>query len=294
MGLLSVVLLSLLICFPQLSIEGATTGLILWYQVLIPTLAPFLIATQMVVSLGGIRFLMKPFFPIIRFIFHLSLAGSYVLLCGLLCGYPLGAKLTSDFLLEHRISKKEASYLFAICNHPSPMFLAGYVRSHLSNEIPTYWIFLSLYLPILLISILGRMFYGFDTDITQKDSIPTNQTTSLELAIHHTCSTMVLIGGTMMLFSILGVWITHFPGIPFLWKSYAMGLLEITTGVSSLSPNALPIIACISFGGLSGIFQTKSVIKSTGLSIRHYIFWKSLHALFACLIFILLQLLPLY
>lgn len=289
MGLLSVLLLSLLICFPKLSIEGATTGLLLWYQIIIPTLAPFLITTQMVVSLGGIRFLTKPFAPIIQPLFHVSLNGSYILLCGLLCGYPLGAKLTSDFLLEQRISKKEASYLFSICNHPSPMFLAGYVRLKLYPEIPTYWIFLSLYLPIVLISVLSKFFYQIDSETTTIESTPRSKPISLENAIHNTCSTMVLIGGNMMLFSILGIWLANCRFIPPIWRSYGMGFLEITTGVCQLAPNALPVIACISFGGLSGIFQTKSVIKSTGLSIRHYLFWKLIHAMFACLTFITLS-----
>ena len=45
------------------------------------------------------------------------------------------------------------------------------------------------------------------------------------------------------------------------------------------------------FGGISGIFQTRSVLtmhsgrKNAGLSIRHYIFWKALHSLLSCVFF---------
>ena len=55
-----------------------------------------------------------------------------VLLCGLLCGYPVGARLCADFRQRGQISPLEADCLLAICNHPSPMFLLGYVKGQLA------------------------------------------------------------------------------------------------------------------------------------------------------------------
>ena len=60
------------------------------------------------------------------FRFQVSLRGIYVLLTGLFCGCPMGAKTCADFLTE-RISPGEARFLFALCNHQSPMFLTGFV-----------------------------------------------------------------------------------------------------------------------------------------------------------------------
>ena len=69
-----------------------------------------------------------------------------------------------------------------------------------------------------------------------------------------------------------------------------MGLLEITTGIQTICEHTsgltglLLVTASVAFGGISGIFQTRSVLtmhsgrKNAGLSIRQYLLWKIAHA----------------
>ena len=65
-----------------------------------------------------------------------------------------------------------------------------------------------------------------------------------------------------------------------------MARLVCTTWFALIgSMGALLIIGSAAFGGFSGIFQTKSVLKNAGLSIRHYMLWKMLHSALSCLIF---------
>ena len=61
--------------------------------------------------------------PCIR---HLPLR-SYALLLGLLCGYPMGTKITSDLYGCGRISRREAEYLLTFTNHASPVFIYTYL-----------------------------------------------------------------------------------------------------------------------------------------------------------------------
>ena len=122
-----IVLLGLVLAFPALAVQGASEGLLLWYQTVLPALAPFLILTQLLTVSGGAGLLVKPVYPLVSRLFHVSASGTYILLCGLLCGYPLGAKLCGDYFRQGKISQKEAQYLLAFCCHPSPMFLLGYV-----------------------------------------------------------------------------------------------------------------------------------------------------------------------
>lgn len=342
MGAVSILLLALLLAFPGISIEGASNGLLLWYQVVLPTLSPFMICTQLVVALGGVGILMKPFYPLLRRVFGFSLPGAYIMLCGLLCGYPLGAKMCSDFYSEGKISHEEASYLLAVCNHPSPMFLLGYVRSQLPQAVPAGLLFACLYLPVLPLSLLAGYYYGYRKagKVRQREheketvqaarpadggKKAAEKRRSLEDMIASTSETMVLIGGYIMLFSILAAWITHLNHIPPAVKAVLTGFAEITSGVHQIctilpaEDTLLFVIAAVAFGGLSGIFQTKSVIKNavlpggaaasqekitsdtkknpehnssgrrSGLSIRHYVIWKILHAVLSCLILILLS-----
>ncbi len=64
--LLPILLLGLLLSFPDLSVRGASNGLLLWFNVVLPTLAPFIICTQMITVLGGVELLMKPFAPLLN------------------------------------------------------------------------------------------------------------------------------------------------------------------------------------------------------------------------------------
>lgn len=290
---LPILLLGLLLAFPALSVRGAQNGLLLWFHVVLPTLAPFIICTQMITALGGAKWMMRPFGPLLRHLFRLSLSGSYILLCGLLCGYPLGAKMCADFCRQKVISKKEAAYLLAICNHPSPMFLLGYVRAQLPAPAPAVLLLTCLYLPILPLSLAARHFYHIDScnATPAKNTSPhTAETFSLENAIAAACETMVIIGGYLMLFSILVVWIQEFPFCTPFVRALLTGAAEITTGINSLcsffyDKKALMAVICaVAFGGFSGIFQTKSVIQGTGLSIRQYTGWKLAHAFLSCLI----------
>lgn len=80
--------------------------------------------------------------------------------------------------------------------------------------------------------------------------------------------TMVKIGGYIMLFSILALYLTVFPfAMPPLLRPALLGAVEITTGIQAIAHSvpgmsgAMLIIGSAAFGGLSGIFQTKSVLK---------------------------------
>lgn len=295
--LLSIVTLLLLLLFHNTAYEGAKNGLVLWGSVIIPTLLPFMICSNAIVSLDAIHLLIFPFQIILRRFFFLSDAGSYTFISGLLCGYPMGAKTCSNFLDSKRISEKEGNYLLAICNHPSPMFLLGYAAAALPKSVPVWVLFFSLYMPVFLISIAARAFYGIEKPFhslpVKKENVP-----SFDESLMDSCEVMVKIGGYIMLFSILALYISKLPlNLPKV-KGILLGFVEITTGIKAISKtlpdqtSGLWICAAAAFGGLSGIFQTKSVIKNAGLSIRHYVAWKVIHTLLTIILFILLSRFP--
>lgn len=314
---LSILILALLLAFPALAVEGASAGLLLWFNVVLPTLAPFMICTKMVSVFGAEELLIRPVYPLIHCLFGYSREGAYVLFCGLLCGYPLGAKLCAEKKSKGMLVPAEAKCLLAVSNHPSPMFLLGFVNRQLAAlSIPgfsPYLILLSLYLPILPISVLAKRIYRVSTIQNQtqnclsgraesidSESIKSEQikSESIEDAIFSTAHTMVLIGGWIMLFSILARWIQTIPVLSIKEKAVFGGIAEITTGIplicSAFSDEKklcmILTVVCAAFGGCSGISQTRSVLieKNAGLSIRHYILWKAVHALLAAGILIFL------
>ena len=124
------------------------------------------------------------------------------------------------------------------------------------------------------------------------------KTFSLDDHLMSCLETMEKIGLYIMLFSILSLYLFKLPlPGPVILKPALMGLLEITTGIQTICEHTsgltglLLVTASVAFGGISGIFQTRSVLtmhsgrKNAGLSIRHYIFWKALHSLLSCVFF---------
>ena len=164
--ILSILSLFLLLTDPSLALEGAKNGLLLWGMVIVPTLFPFMLCSAAIVGSGGVPWLTRPFMPFFSRFLHLSENGSYVLLSGLLCGYPMGAKTCGEFYREGRISFSEARRLLAFTNHPSPMFLVGYAASQISaipgNPLlcPVWRLLLCIYLPILPLAVLSGKIYG--------------------------------------------------------------------------------------------------------------------------------------
>ena len=73
--LLSLLFLAGLLLHPSLSFKGAGDGLLLWFNVVFPTLFPFLVATSLVTAMDAVPLLMRPFRLILRPVFGRGDAG---------------------------------------------------------------------------------------------------------------------------------------------------------------------------------------------------------------------------
>jgi len=289
--ILVLVSLSFMIFHAGLVTKGATAGLLLWYSAVVPALFPFMVLSSVLSASGGISWVMRPFTVIFRFL-GLSTDGWYVLLTGLLCGCPMGAKTCADFLAEGRISAGEARFLFALCNHPSPMFLAGFVYPMFAAQLPLSYFVLSIYAPLLVLAVPAHLIYraSFDSKPTQENSgilgqRPTPNSTnsfsskpavsdrssgaalSLDTAILNSAEILIKIGGYLIFYSILILVIQNTPEIPAPVRLFFSGSLEITTGIRAVSDSltypysAIAAAAIFSFGGFSAMSQTDAVIR---------------------------------
>lgn len=91
-----------------------------------------------------------------------------------------------------------------------------------------------------------------------------------------------------MLFSILGQILGQWISMDTVTGILSLGMLEITSGISYLKLAVFPHIVkevltviLLSFGGLSAIAQTNSVLTSSGLSILPYVLNRLLNAILA-------------
>ena len=290
-SILALFSLLFMIFHADLVTKGAAAGLLLWYSAVVPALFPFMVLSSVLSGSGGISRLMQPFTAVFRFC-GLSADGWYVLLTGLLCGCPMGAKTCADFLAERRLSSSEAKFLFALCNHPSPMFLAGFVYPMFAAQLPLFCFVFAIYTPLLLLAIPAHFIYRapFNPESIQENfgilqqrptldftsalfSKPTrsdkssSSVLSLDAAILNSAEILVKIGGYLVFYSILILVIRNNPEIPAPVRLFFSGTLEITTGIRAVSASltypysAIAAAAVFSFGGFSAMSQTNAVIR---------------------------------
>lgn len=291
--------------------EGARYGLLLWYNSVVPALFPFMVLSGIIVAGGGISALMTPFYLILHPFIPVSKEGCYVLVSGLLCGYPMGAKTCADFLREGRLSQREGNFLMAICNHPSPMFLLGYVYPFFAPDTAVSRFLLSVYIPVLLLAFLARAVYFPHRSLKTVAPAEMFQSSgahdsSVDDSILSAVEVLCKIGGYLILFSIFIVFLRHVAWIPTDVRMLFIASMEMTTGIREAA-SSLPFPAsgmlsvfALAFGGFSGLFQTRSVIafmgtqktkdmkKNAGLSIRQYFLWKLLHGILSAGFFYIL------
>lgn len=282
-------LLTYMFLHPQKTLLASRQGLLLWFHTLLPTLLPFMILSNLVIRLGTAEKLLSPLAPLFRLLFGLSPASAYVYLLGMLCGYPMGAKLTADLYREKRIPYSEALYLLTFSNNPSPVFLSSYVLLQCLH-MPQYTMasFGILYASNYITSLVFRFRYRaapFGQDGKRKEIPPLPSAGKLlDISIMNAFETVTRLGGLIILFSVLSAVLNQYLA----WGNATpclLGILEISTGLPAIAASALPngtryilSMGCTSLGGLCVLAQTNTVIRDSRLPLRPYLEGKLLNA----------------
>lgn len=282
MIILLTLIIILFVCNSQLVLSGSLLGLSIWFNDIVPILLPFIIISNIFMQYFNKH--IPSAFSIISTIF-----------IGTLCGFPIGAKITCDMVNSDNYSYKIGQILLPLCNNFSPMFISGYISVILLNN--TYslsLIFLLIYIPYIIVFLL---FYCFFKIISYKNILHKNENTNKNNKsysasdnkpndiIIKAINQITIIGVYIMIFCILMKFIQNISFISVNTSSIICSLLEYSSGIKELLKTNISskfktalIIALASFGGLSSIFQTISVIQQSRLSIIKYIFVKLLCA----------------
>lgn len=262
--------MGLLLFCPSLALKGARSGLLLWFHTVLPTLLPFMLCSSAIVAFGAVPAITRPLAPLFSRL-SLSENGSYALMAGILCGYPMGPKTAADFLAEKEISTEEARYLLAVSAWPSPMFLAGYLAALLPASLSFSRVLFCVYAPIFLTAALARAVYHVPKQTckkqNQRQAVKTSVSASpgsFDEILMDCLEIMAKIGGYLMIFSILSSFVTAFSPKECFLRPYLLGLIEMTTGIREMASSCHPdlligagMTGSAVFGGLSGIFQVQ-------------------------------------
>lgn len=166
-AILAVVFVALMVNNPQAVFEGASSGVGTWWNIVFPALLPFFIASELLMSFGVVRFMGVLLEPVMRPLFNVPGAGSFVVAVGFTSGYPIGAMVTAKLRSEGIISRVEAERLVSFTNNSSPLFMLVAVAVGMFN-MPAlgYLIAGSHYLGNLTLGLALRFYKRHDADQT--------------------------------------------------------------------------------------------------------------------------------
>ena len=275
-----ILLLLALIAGNKLVISGATYGLMLWYESVVPLLMPFMLISGLI----ALRLRTLPKSVQQRYAILITL------LTGLLCGYPLGAKNASEFIKNDFYTAKTGQALLALCNNCSPMFLLGYIITKLLNgRISFAFALVVIYTPyvthMLIRYIAGKVISYIKLNIRLKSKSETNKRSAGTKPdiVMSTIIQITYVGFYIMICSIISEFILSIPSVGVI-KVLAAAACEITRGSALLIERPITdtthtiaiVLALTSFGGISAILQTAQAIRGSGLSILRYIIEKTI------------------
>lgn len=149
----------LLIMRPQYYINSVYRGLVLFAVNVLPALFPFFFFTKLLTAVGTVQTLTDKLKKPLRNIFNLPPSVSYIFFMSMLSGYPVGAKLVSEFYEQGEIGRDEVTGIAAICSTSGPLFVIGTVGfSVLGNQRAGTIIYAAHILSVLLFALLRGIF----------------------------------------------------------------------------------------------------------------------------------------
>jgi sporulation integral membrane protein YlbJ len=290
-----------MVFFPSVSLLSAQKGIALWANNILPAMLPFFICANFMNYIGITKYLKPSFFA-----FAMSA----------LSGYPMGAKVIADMGRCGYISKRECLRLISFCSTSGPAFIVGSVgAAMIGNNIAGGIIAVSHFAGALLNGVLftcllnlhacksnnSSMSYnakGFKENQTKLQKFNNHETENNYLdifteAIISSFKSLGIILAYIVMFMMLTDIIEYLgllDGINSLYlKGVAKGFLEMTLGCASISssmliPLSYKIVGCsmlISFGGLSIIGQSMSMLSGTQISIWYLLLVKICHGAIA-------------
>lgn len=290
--------LAILLIFPSQCRNGATNGVFLCLQVLIPSLFPFMILSSFISKSGIATHLPKFLTRLASRTFGLPDCALTIILLSLVGGYPVGAQTIKEMYKQKMLTKAQAERMSMFCVASGPGFLLTYIGAVMTRNLRLGYILLvSQILSTVLLGLTARFTinpsetYRTESQLnTVKFNIKEALVYSVESAIKSSTSMCALV---VIFSSISEIFCSLCVKKSFLWLT---SLIEITNGIKNLAdsyPAPLISFAC-GFGGLCVHFQIFTQLSEIKINkCNFYIFRISQGLICAGLTAILTKIFPL-
>ena len=330
----------LLVVFSRSNLEATKSGLELWAFTVVPSLFPFFVITNLLSQTKVVRTIGRLLDKLMRPLFNVPGIGGFAFVMGLISGYPVGAKIVSDFREQKLVSKDEGERLLAFTNNSGPLFILSSVGIGMFGDTKTGILLLCTHILacITVGIILGKFSKKTDEEFRSKinneleksKKITDNKRNRnkeisiknlgevLSNSINNSISTILLIGGFVVIFSVILSILNRTQILDMLSmllkpilqifnidtdfaKPLLSGIIELTNGVKqvsgihikAISQNIILCAFLLGFGGFSVLLQVFSIVSKTDLSMKKYVAGKLIQGIFASIYtFLALKFIP--
>lgn len=326
-GLVSLLTLSLVI-HPEDGVNAAVDGLKIFWEIVLPSLLPFFVLSEIMLGMGVVHFIGVLLEPLMRPLFNVPGVGAFALSMGLAAGYPMDAVITGKFRRSRMCTRVEGERLLSFTNTADPLFIFGAVAVGMFGR-PDLGVVLAIahYIAGFTVGIIFKYYHYHDRSPTvsgndepskegifrrairalfrarREDGRPFGQ--MMGDAVSESMTTLLMIGGFIMLFSVLirmtavfgilnvitpviGDLLKLFKINPDLARAVFNGILEIDLGAMEAGRVAVPLLDkavvvswVIAWSGLCVHGQVASVIHNTDIRMGPYVIARILHGAFA-------------
>lgn len=294
----------LIISNPSVSIDYARQGLILCYEMIIPSLFPFFVCSGLLIYSGFTEILSRLFSPVMLPLFRINGSGSAAFVLGIISGYPLGAVTACSLYENNYLSKTETERLLSFCNNSGPLFILGAIGVSLYHNPLIGWLLYAAHLLAAVSAGIIFRFYGKNDFIAPRSKLtqPNRQIGEIfSIVLQNSISGILTVCGAIIFFSAAANLLINLISSHIQCADLFTGLIEFTTGIVNISDTDIPLAGklimssfIVGFAGLSVHFQVMGIAAKYNLSLKPYILGKLLHAVIAAAyMYILTKFVPL-
>lgn len=332
LALLTAVFVLSILLFPERAFQSSLGGLTIWWNIVFPSMLPFLMLSEMMTGFGAVRGFGTLMEPLMRLAFRIPGLGGWAIALGAVTGMPAGAEAAGKLRRENLVSREEGERILALSHVASPFFVLTVIGAGFLHSVETGAAIAVIHYVSAIVT--GLLLRGVRLGSAPAPLSPLRESAKPKAReargplllralseMHHArledgrtfgkllgdsvsgaIQTLMMIGGTMIVFSVLlGVMDTF--GIAYLLSEAASraapsltapletirsglsGLFELHIGTNRLSQlpaansvTAALIGAALAWSGLAVHFQVKTAIRQTDLRYRFFLLSRIVHA----------------
>ena len=274
----------LLIALPQAAADGVRSALTLCGRVILPSLFPFFVCSNLFLLLGYSARLSARFGGAAAKLLRLPPAAGSAFLLGLLGGYPAGAQAAGTLYARGELSGANAERALAVCNQAGPSFIFK------SAAAGAFLYAVQIVSAVLVCRLTAKKQYA-PAKAVAKPPQPESFAAAFSESVRRAGMSAIQICMFITVFSVLSCYFLLAAGrfLPPEALPLVLGSLELSAGCAALADCALALqwklciaSALLSFGGVSVLAQSRAAVQEHGLTGRLLLPCKALQAVLSC------------